>query len=100
VALHTALRYPQRLAGIMALSSYLPLHDTLEQEQSEANKGIPLFMAHGLHDPILPFAMAQASRDFMQAHGLNPDWHQYAMEHSVCAQEIADIREWLQGVLK
>lgn len=99
VALHTGLRHPERLAGILALSTYLPLADRLPTEAHPANTDTPIFMAHGLHDPIVPLPLAEASRRYLESLGYHIDWHTYPMEHSVCPEEIADIRAWLLRVL-
>lgn len=99
IALHTGLRHSQRLAGILALSTYLPLADSLEREASPANREVPIFMAHGLRDPIVPVGLAQAARERLQAAGYDPEWHLYDMEHTICAEEIRDIGQWLQRVL-
>ncbi len=99
VSLYTAARYPERLAGVMALSTYLPLAGQLAAERLPANDGIPVFMAHGLTDPVLPLAMGVESRDLLKAHGFTVEWHQYPMAHSVCSAEIADIRAYLFRVL-
>ena len=99
IALQTGLRHPERLAGIMALSTYLPVADTLAAEASAANRDVPIFMAHGLHDPLIPIERAQMSRKLLESAGYRVEWHEYAMEHSVCAEEIADISSWLRRVL-
>ncbi|MBL4761961.1 MAG: alpha/beta hydrolase fold domain-containing protein [Gammaproteobacteria bacterium] len=100
VALHTGLRYKKRLAGIMALSTYLPLHDCLADEASNANKTIPIFQAHGLADEVLPPQLAFMTRESLLAEGYEPDWHSYAtMGHSLCAEETDDINTWLKTVL-
>ncbi len=95
IALHTALREPRPLAGVLALSTYLPLAATLAAERSAANTRLPIFMAHGSADPLLPLALAQASRQQLLAAGYGVDWHVYPMPHSVCAEEIAAIAAWL-----
>jgi phospholipase/carboxylesterase len=95
VALHTALREPRPLGGVLALSTYLALGDTLAAERSAANRGVPIFMAHGSADPLLPLALAEASRRTLQGLGYAVDWHVYPMPHSVCAEEIAAISAWL-----
>jgi phospholipase/carboxylesterase len=95
IALHLGLREPRRLAGILALSTYLPLAETLVAEKSVANAAVPVFMAHGTADPILPLAMAELSRRELEAAGYAVDWHVYSMPHSVCMPEIADISTWL-----
>jgi phospholipase/carboxylesterase len=99
IALHTGLRCSQRLAGILALSAYLPLADTLNSEASPANRDVPIFMAHGLYDPIVPIELAQASCEYLRQAGYDPEWHAYAMEHTVCAEEIRDIGQWLRRIL-
>jgi phospholipase/carboxylesterase len=99
VSLYTAPRYPERLAGVMALSTYLPLASRLAAERQPANDGTTIFMAHGLADPMLPVAMGAESRDVLQRLGYVVEWHQYPMAHSVCAAEIADIRSFLRRVL-
>lgn len=98
VALHVALRYPERLAGVMGLSTFLMLADSLESERSAANADIPIFLAHGSHDPVVALTFGAWSRGRLEALGYRPDWHQYPMPHSVCVEEIADIREWLAGL--
>ena len=99
IALQTGLRYPERLAGILALSTYLPLPDTLKQEASQANRDVPIFMAHGTQDPVIPLSWAARSRDSLTALGYAVEWHEYPMPHSVCAEEIADISRWLRRIL-
>lgn len=99
IALHTGLRHAERLAGIMALSTYLPLAETLPAEANPANRDVPVFMAHGSADPMIAFARAQASRALLQQHGYTVEWHEYRMQHAVCPQEIADLGAWLRRVL-
>ena len=99
IALLTGLRYPERLAGVMALSTYLPLAGTLAAERSAANRETPLFMAHGRYDDLIPMQRAQASREYLQKLGYAIEWHDYPMPHSVCAPEIADISAFLSRVL-
>jgi phospholipase/carboxylesterase len=99
VVLHTALRYPKRLAGIVALSTYLPLRDTLEAENASANQAIPIFMAHGRFDEIIPLPRALASREQLQKMGYKVEWREYPMPHSVCMEEIGDISAFLRSVL-
>ena len=99
MTLYTGLRYPERLAGIMALSTYLPLADRLAAERAPINQTVPIFMAHGLSDTVLPYALGVQSRDILKTLGYAVQWHQYPMPHSVCAPEIADIRSYLLGVL-
>lgn len=99
IALQTALRYPQRLAGVMALSTYLPLAASLPAEASAANRDVPILMCHGVHDPVVPMQMGEASRDALQLLGYHIEWRSYAMEHSVCMEEVVDISNWLQARL-
>lgn len=99
IALHTALRYPLRLAAVLALSTYLPLQSRLSSEQHSANADTPIFMAHGVHDDIISLTMAQASRDALISHQHPVFWHEYAMAHSVNNEEIADIERFLKQVL-
>jgi phospholipase/carboxylesterase len=99
MVLHTGLRHGERLAGIMALSGYLPLASTLAAERSAANQPTPVFMAHGLADPVVPLARAEDSRQALQSLGYAVQWHTYPMPHSVHPQEIADMSIFLQSVL-
>ncbi|MEW6690313.1 MAG: alpha/beta fold hydrolase [Pseudomonadota bacterium] len=99
IALQTALRYPERLAGVLALSTYLPLSGFLQKEASAENRGLPIFMAHGSFDPMIPMDRAARSRDALQALGYKVEWHEYPMPHSVCAPEIADIAAFLLRIL-
>jgi phospholipase/carboxylesterase len=98
IALHTALREPRRLGGVLALSTYLPLAATLANERTDANAGVPIFMAHGSADPVLPLALAERSRRALEDLGYTVDWHVYPMPHAVCPPEIAAIDRWLAGV--
>jgi len=93
------LRCAERLAGLVGLSGYLPLAAQTAAERSPANAGVPIFMAHGSADPVIPIARALASRDALTALGYPVEWHEYRMPHSVCAQEIADLNRWLLEVL-
>jgi phospholipase/carboxylesterase len=99
MALHTGLRLPQRLAGIMALSGYLPLADRITAERHPANAQTPVFMAHGTQDPVVVIARGEASRDALEALGQPVAWHSYPMPHSLHPQEIADISTFLAQVL-
>src|SRR5262249_61004555 len=90
IALQTGLRYPEKLAGVMALSTYLPLAALLPQEAAPANKTTSIFMAHGIFDPGVPYLMASTSRVTLTGLGYNVEWHEYPMQHSVCAEEVAD----------
>ncbi len=99
MALHTGLRLPQRLAGIMALSGYLPLADRLTAERQPANGSTPVFMAHGTQDPVVVIARGEASRDALAALGQPVEWHSYPMPHSLHPREISDISAFLARVL-
>ncbi len=95
IALHTALRQTAPLGGVLALSSYLPLAETAPRELLEQTKATPVFMAHGRSDPIVPYALGVASRDALLKFGYAVEWHEYAMQHSVCGEELGDIAAWL-----
>jgi phospholipase/carboxylesterase len=99
VALYLAPRYPQRLAGVIALSCYLPMASRLAVDRVSANDAAPIFMAHGSADPVIPVALGAHSRDLLQSAGYQVEWQQYPMAHSVCQQEIAAIRAFLLRVL-
>ena len=99
MTLQTGLRHPQRLGGLLCLSGYLPLAASTAVESAPANRGIPIFMAHGSSDPVIPIARAVASRDKLLELGYAVEWHDYAMPHSVCPQEIADIGRWFVQTL-
>jgi len=99
IALHGGLRYPERLAGVLALSSYLPLQDRLAAEAAKANRDVPILMCHGRDDPVLPMQLGAMSRDRLRALGYAVKWKEYRMQHQVCMEEIADIAAWLQGRL-
>lgn len=99
IALQTALRYPQRLAGVMALSTYLPLRESLAKEAVAANRDVPILMCHGLSDPIVPAELGKASRDVLLGLGYQVDWRSYPMEHQVCMEEVVDISNWLRARL-
>jgi len=100
MALQTALRYPHRLAGVLALSTYLPIKQALAGEKHAANQATPIFMAHGIDDSVILPTTAAMSRDVLRENGYALEWHTYAMPHSVCAKEIDDIRQFLQRVLE
>jgi phospholipase/carboxylesterase len=99
IVLQTGLRHAERLAGIMALSCYLPIASTVAAERSAANRSIPIFMAHGAYDDIIPIQRAQQSRAALESLGYAVEWHDYPMPHSVCAPEIADISAFLSKVI-
>ena len=99
IALHAGLRYPDRLAGVLALSTYLPLRHSLEAERTQANRDVPILMCHGTYDRVVPAAMGVASRDLLLKLGYTVEWRSYPIEHSVSAAEIVDISNWLQARL-
>ena len=95
IALHTALRYESPLAGIMGLSTYLPLAESVENEINNANKNTPVFLAHGIHDPIVPFQLATNTQTTLNQLGYTVELKKYEMEHSVCIEEVEDISNWI-----
>jgi len=99
MALHIATRFDQPLAGVLALSTYLPLKNQLKEKQHPANKHLPIWMAHGRHDSVITLATAQSSQQTLEAAGYEVEWHEYEMPHSVCEEEINDIRDFLLRVL-
>jgi phospholipase/carboxylesterase len=99
MALHIGLRFPHKLAGIMALSGYLPLAMTANTEKHSANVDTPIFMAHGTYDPVVTLDRAQASCALLEKMGYRVDWNEYPMEHSVNHEELMDISRFLQEVL-
>jgi phospholipase/carboxylesterase len=96
IALQASLRYPERLGGVMALSTYLPLRESVAAEASRANKDLPILMCHGLRDPMIAAAIGKASRDQLVSLGYTVEWQSYPMEHQVCMEEVHDISRWLQ----
>jgi len=99
IALHTGLRQARPIAGVMALSTYVPVAGKLADETTDAARGVPIFYAHGTADPVVPLARAVASRELLERLGHAVEWHEYRMPHSVCEPEIADIAAWLRRVL-
>lgn len=99
VALHTGLRTSRRLAGVLALSSYLLLPDSLEAETTDAERRTPIFQAHGTHDPVVPIALGRRSHEELRRLGWSPEWRDYPMAHQVCLEEIRDVGSWLGRVL-
>jgi phospholipase/carboxylesterase len=99
MALQTGLRHAERLAGIMALSCFLPQADTVGAEASPANRDVPVLLAHGTHDPVIPLARAREAREALTRLGYAVEWHEYPMPHSVSNEEIRDIAAWLGRVL-
>jgi phospholipase/carboxylesterase len=99
MAIQTGLRHPEQLAGLLCLSGYVPLSAQLGTERTEASKSTPIFMAHGRYDNVVPFNRAEASRDLLVSLGYALEWHEYAMQHSLCLEEVQDISAWLKKVL-
>ena len=99
IALQTTMRFPEPLAGTLALSTYLPLAAKASAERTPASTATPIFMAHGSYDPMIALENAQRSREVLTGLGYRIEWHEYPMPHSVCAEEIADIAAWLARVL-
>jgi phospholipase/carboxylesterase len=95
IALAAALRHPEALAGVVALSTYLPIAESTGAERSPANQALPVFMAHGNLDPVVGHALGLMSKGYLEALGYQVDWHSYPMPHSVCAEEIEDLARWL-----
>lgn len=100
VTLGAGLRYHHRLAGLAGLSGYLPLADTTAGERGDANALTPVFLAHGQRDAVVPLARGSASRDALKQLGMDVQWHDYPMEHSVCLEEVRDLERWLLRVLR
>lgn len=100
IVLHTALRQAAPLGGVLALSTYLPLAETVPHEAQASARTTPVFMAHGRSDTVVPYASGAASRDALLKLGYTVQWHEYAMPHSVCAAELRDIETWLAKVLR
>lgn len=96
MALHTGLRYPHALGGILALSSYLPLRESLRAEASAANRSTAILMCHGNRDQVVPEMAGKLSRDLLTSLGYSVQWKSYAMEHQVCMEEVSDIAAWLR----
>lgn len=99
VALQTGLRHPQKLAGVMALSTYLPLAENFAEEATLENRKTPIFMAHGTQDGVVPYQMGVRSREVLVQHGYDVEWRDYPMAHSVCLEEIRDVAAWLKRVV-
>ena len=99
MTLLAGLRAPQRLAGLVAMSGYLPLAASTAVERSEANRGLPIFMAHGAHDEVVVPQRGEAARDLLLGQGDAVQWHSYPMGHEVCGEEIQDLQAWLLKIL-
>jgi phospholipase/carboxylesterase len=99
MTLQTGLRHPEKLAGLLCLSGYLPLHERVAEERHAANQDTPIFLCHGRQDSVIPIARAEQSRDALQALGYEVEWHAYAMPHSVCPEEVHDVGVWFGKIL-
>ncbi|HSH30445.1 MAG TPA: alpha/beta hydrolase-fold protein, partial [Thiohalobacter sp.] len=99
IALHAGLTHPEPLGGVLALSTYLALPEALGREMPPANRAVPVFLAHGTADPVVPFALAEAARERLTALGCEVDFHVYPVSHTVSLDEVADIRDWLTAQL-
>ena len=99
MALSTGVRYEERLGGIAALSCFLPLADKIAAEATAVNRDVPIFMAHGTHDPMIPLDRGAQARDHLAGLGYQVEWHEYRMPHSVCGEEIVDLSAWLTRLL-
>ena len=93
------MRHAAKLAGVVALSTYLPMAEKTDAEASAENRGLPVFIAHGMLDPTIPHALGAMSRDYLLQRGFVVEWHAYSMAHQVCAEEIADLRRWIAARL-
>ena len=99
MAIQTGLRHPETLAGLLCLSGYVPLSAKLATERTDASLATPVFMAHGRYDNVVPFNRAEASRDLLVSLGYQLEWHEYAMQHTLCLEEVQHISAWLKKVL-
>ena len=99
MALYTGLRYPDKFAGIMALSGYLPLHDSLKNELAIANRDTPVFIAHGTMDQVVAVQLGKDSYELLKSFNVPAEWHDYPMAHQVCPQQLQDIGTWLNNLL-
>lgn len=99
MTLQTGLRHPEPLAGMMCLSGYLPLASVAGAERTEQSKATPIFMAHGVQDPVVPFARAEDSRKVLESLGYQVEWHAYQMQHTLCLEEVQDIAKWIRKVV-
>jgi phospholipase/carboxylesterase len=99
VALFAGLRHAERLAGILALSTYLPFPEQLMADKSAANAQVPILMCHGRQDPMVKLWMGTESRDLLESQGYAVEWHDYPMQHEICMEEVADVSRWLRARL-
>lgn len=100
MTLHTGLRYPEKLAGLIGLSGYLPLADRAAPHWQAANQTTPIFLAHGTHDPVVALERGESTERLLVSHGYQVNWHTYPMPHSVCPEEVHDIAQFLKSVLR
>jgi phospholipase/carboxylesterase len=99
MTLQTGMRHPEKLAGMLCLSGYLPLAGVAAEERSLESLGTPIFMAHGRQDGVVPFSRAQQSHEALKAMGYQVEWHEYMMQHSLCLEEVQDISKWIRKVV-
>ncbi|MDN4036858.1 alpha/beta hydrolase [Massilia sp. YIM B02443] len=99
MTLQTGLRHPEQLAGMMCLSGYLPLAGHVAAERTAQSLKVPVFMAHGTQDPVVPFARAEESRKVLESLGYQVEWHAYQMQHTLCLEEVQDIARWIRKVV-
>ncbi|MBB3120624.1 alpha/beta hydrolase [Pseudoduganella violacea] len=99
MTLQTGLRHPEKLAGLLCLSGYMPLADKIAAERHAANQATPIFLAHGRMDPVVPVARALATRELLQTLGYQVEWHEYPMQHSLCLDEVQHLNAWLRQIL-
>ena len=99
MALHIATRFPEKLAGVIALSCYLPLARQFATERTAANLATPMFLAHGTQDPVVPFTLGDETRKILEGTGYRPEWHAYPMPHALCAEEVVDLRNFLRKLV-
>ncbi|MFC0254276.1 alpha/beta hydrolase [Massilia consociata] len=99
MTLQTGMRHPEKLAGMLCLSGYLPLATSVASERTEESLDTPIFMAHGTHDNVVPFARARESKDVLVSLGYQVEWHEYMMQHTLCLEEVQDISKWLRKVV-
>ena len=99
MTLQTGMRHPEKLAGMLCLSGYLPLAGVVIKERTPESLATPIFMAHGTHDNVVPFARARESKELLVSLGYQVEWHEYMMQHSLCLEEVQDISKWIRKVL-
>ena len=99
MTLQTGMRHPEKLAGMLCLSGYLPLANVVINERTPESLATPIFMAHGTHDNVVPFARARESKELLVSLGYQVEWHEYMMQHSLCLEEVQDISKWIRKVL-